>query len=247
MADHFPNKEQTKGIVTAIKEWASDIFLSKSDAGNSINTSEVTTDDLTVTSNIKSAPNSNAQIGSSNTPFGSAYINNIYYGLGKTKLESKGASSEGTTTSLVTTGEKYIWNNKADKGYKSVDITLSRAPIPPNAVDEAKNRWDNVYSALHNAGINTNMPIWCRLMVQPEYDYSVAGYLPIGIRPYDTSYREAALMGTPFLRFDNRTTDNDRAYVNAILFTDGHWYFQVTGFNSSGPPTLNVRFYGFPA
>ena len=49
--------------------------------------------------------------------------NDITIAATDTTYESKSAASEGTDVSLVTTGEKYIWNNKLDNHCVEVDIS----------------------------------------------------------------------------------------------------------------------------
>lgn len=59
-------------------------------------------------------------------------INGVpYYKDTNTTYESKGAFNNGTTVSLVTTGEKFTWNNKADKTHSHSYNDLTDKPTIP--------------------------------------------------------------------------------------------------------------------
>lgn len=60
-----------------------------------------------------------------------------------TTYESKSAVSGGTAVSLVTTGEKYTWGNKADQSYVNAQIAILQA-----AIDDLRDRlgYPGVYS-----------------------------------------------------------------------------------------------------
>ena len=92
------------------------------------------------TKGLEPATDNYGRIGSSSKRYYNAYVTNIYYGANKTKLESKAAASGGTDTSLVTTGDKYTWNNMLPKtggnitGDLSVSQTLSAYSVSANGV-----------------------------------------------------------------------------------------------------------------
>lgn len=136
-----------------------------------------------------------------------------------TTYESKTAASGGTAVSLVTTGEKYIWNQAEPNVQSDWNATSGDAKI--------LNKPTNVSAFTNDAGYLTSftetdptVPSWAKQSSKPTYTASEVGALPdttsIPSKTSDLTNDSNFVADASYVHTDNNYTSTEKSKLSGI-------------------------------